>query len=218
MLFKLSGPGGAYLVRRWARVLGHAVLGAGLLYALLLRPWMCTWGATAAEREAVLPGDDYIPGASIQATRAITLARSPAEVWPWLLQIGTRRAGWYSYDCLDNGCHPSAESILPEFQGLKQGDKVPITPDGKAGFPVALLIKDRLLGLGGGDGKVGALWAMVLEPLPEGRCRLILRLRMRVKPWYIGIPAQLLLEPVHFIMERKMLLGLQRRLKRDLPL
>ena len=211
MIYWLSGPRGADQFRRWARALWRVLLGACLLYAFLVRPWMRTWGATAAECEAALPGDDFVPGASTQATRAITLGSPPEAVWPWLVQIGTRRAGWYSYACLDNGCHPSAEAILPEFQGLKQGDKVPISPDGKASFPVALLLKERLLGLGGDDGKVGALWAMVLQPLPEGRCRLIVRLRMRVRPWYVGLPAQLLLEPVHFIMERKMLLELERR-------
>ena len=202
--------------RKLWKKLGMGVLVLGAFYAIFFRPWMKTWGATPQEVAEALPGDDFVPGAKVQATRAITLDGPPELVWPWLIQIGTRRAGWYSYDCLDNGCHASAEEILPEYQGLKLGDKIPVTPDGKAGFPVALFVRDRLLGLGGDDGKTGALWAMVLRPLPDGKTRLILRLGMRVNPWYIGIPAQWLLEPIHFIMERKMLLELQRRLKANL--
>lgn len=183
-----------------------------LAYAFGARPWMRHWGATTAEAAEALPGDDFVGSARMQVTRAVTLDGPPEQVWPWLIQIGTGRAGWYSYDCLDNGCRPSAESILPEWQKVKKGDKIPISPDGKANFPIEIFEKNKVLGLGGRDGDFGAMWAMVLKPLEGGKTRLIIRFRMRLDPWYCGIPSQLLLEPAHFIMERKMLLELKRRL------
>ena len=200
----------------WIRAFA-ALGGLAVLYGFFVRPWMKTWGATPGEARGSLPGDGFVADGRIQATRAITLEGPPSRAWPWLLQIGTRRGGWYSYDRLDNGGHPSAESILPQYQGLKVGDKVPITPDGKASFPVALLVQEQVLGLGGDDGKVGALWAMVLRALPNGKTRLIVRLTMRVRPRPLGLLAELCLEPVHFIMERKMLLELQRRSWRPGP-
>jgi hypothetical protein len=81
--------------------------------APLFRPWHTRWGATRAETRSVMPGDEYFPGAQFQATRAITIAAPPNRVWPWLMQVGFGRAGFYSYDLLDGLGHPSAELVLP---------------------------------------------------------------------------------------------------------
>lgn len=81
------------------------------------------------ERYRRLPGDELLPkpsGSSL--THAITIRRPPHEVWPWLAQMGAGRAGWYSYDVIDNGRQPSAERILPEFQGVEVGGIFPALP------------------------------------------------------------------------------------------
>jgi hypothetical protein len=94
----------------------------------LLRPWHTRWGATPAEARSTMPGDEYFPRAQFQATRAITIDAPPSDVWPWLLQVGYGRAGFYSYDLLDSLGRPSAERVVPEFQAVGIGDWVPMSP------------------------------------------------------------------------------------------
>ena len=112
------------------------VAAAAVAYARYLRPWQLTWGATAGEVSRSLPGDDLIPRPTFNATRAITIAAPPEEIWPWLVQVGLTRAGWYSYDILDNLGRRSATRIIPELQDLAPGDIIPMSPDGKQGMKV----------------------------------------------------------------------------------
>ena len=91
------------------------------------------WGATDDEVARLLPGDGDVPQPTFNATRAVTIAARPDEIWPWLIQIGVTRAGWYGYDWLANLGHPSAERILPEFQRLAGGDVLPPRPHGTQG-------------------------------------------------------------------------------------
>jgi hypothetical protein len=95
--------------------------------APLYRRWHLRWGATDAEVAAAMPGDELVLHASFAATRAITVAVPPEDVWPWILQLGTGRAGWYSYDLFDNAARPSADLILPQFQAIRTGDWVPMS-------------------------------------------------------------------------------------------
>ncbi len=108
-----------------------AILAWGLtivcLGALNYRRWHLAWGATAAESEAAMSGDSLISKAHFAATRSITIGASPVAVWPWIVQMGYGRAGWYSYDPLDNVGRRSATVILPEYQHPKIGDAVPMT-------------------------------------------------------------------------------------------
>jgi hypothetical protein len=94
--------------------------------ASLSRRWHLRWGATDAEVASAMPGDELVPHRSFTATRAITVAAPPEDVWPWILQLGTGRAGWYSYDLFDNAARPSADRILPQFQAIRTGDWVPM--------------------------------------------------------------------------------------------
>ena len=94
----------------------------------LYRRWHLTWGATPTEVAAALPGDAFLAPAPYRSTRAISIKAPPAAVWPWLVQVGCLRAGWYSNDLLDNLARPSAKTILPEFQGLAVGQWVPMAP------------------------------------------------------------------------------------------
>ena len=87
------------------------------MYLWVLKPWHMRWGATDEEAHGAMPGDDLIAGAG-PATRAITIRAAPENVWPWLVQLGYGKAGWYSYDWIDNDFKPSADQIMPEYQTL----------------------------------------------------------------------------------------------------
>src|SRR5512146_1377829 len=82
-----------------------------------------------------LPGDELVP-ARVQWTNGVTIHARPSEIWPWLVQMGCRRAGVYSYDGLDNGGVPSADRIIPAFQHVEAGDVLPWTPTDNDGFVV----------------------------------------------------------------------------------
>ncbi|MCJ7532276.1 MAG: hypothetical protein MUO64_14760 [Anaerolineales bacterium] len=86
-----------------------------------------------------MPGDEIVKNPTFNATRAVTIQARPEQIWPWLVQIGHKRAGWYSYDWVDNLGRPSAEHIIPDLQNFKEGDLIPISLDGKKGFWVKAL-------------------------------------------------------------------------------
>lgn len=172
-------------------------------YAVAIHPWLRTWGADADELEKPLPGDDLVLGNASQTTRAVTIDASVDEVWPWLAQIGQDRGGLYSYEWLENlaGCRMrNAASVHPEWQERDIGDTVFL--HWAHGLKVARFEPKRMLALEG--------WgAFVLEPLTGDRTRLIARGRMKGGParWLYTV----LLEIPHFLMERKMLLGIRDR-------
>lgn len=212
---------------RRASVRRGVAVGAGLAYAVLLRPRLLTWGATRAEAASALPGDDLVED-RWRTTRAITIDAAAEDVWPWLVQMGFGRAGWYSYDWLerligagDFAEGGSARSVLPQFQSLAVGDSVPLSADGGliaavVDPPRALVLRMAMSVLTGAparDGDRAVLdwtWAFVL--LPAGRAsRLLVRVRADYRPRALGVLVPLLLEPVHLLMERAMLRGLRTR-------
>ena len=101
-------------------------------YALWVRPRVLRWGATEEEVRRPYPGIELVPGGSRGATMAVTIDAPPSQVWPWLVQMGCDRAGWYSWDRLDNGGVPSSEHMHPEWQKLSVGDHLASTPNGRA--------------------------------------------------------------------------------------
>ena len=107
---------------------------AFIVYRFAIRPWHLRWGATDEESARAMPGDELLPDAR-PATRAITVAAPPEAIWPWLVQLGYGRAGWYSYDWIDNDFKRSADRILPEHQHLDVGDEILMMPT--MGFEVA---------------------------------------------------------------------------------
>jgi hypothetical protein len=124
-------------------VLGAAVGSAGAAIGFAkVRTEFKTWGIDSEEGASVLPGDDIVADAEAVATRGIDIAAPPAAVWPWLMQLGYGRAGWYSYDQLDMD-RPSADRIIPELQQLAVGDIVPTHPGG--GFEVRILDPEKAL-------------------------------------------------------------------------
>jgi hypothetical protein len=117
--------------------------GAIALYASVLRPRIQWLGTSNEERTATYPGDDLIPGGRRYGAMATTIAAPPERIWPWLLQMGCDRAGFYSFDRLDNGGRASSEHIHTEWQNLREGDRIASAPDGSHWFDVALLVPER---------------------------------------------------------------------------
>jgi hypothetical protein len=105
-----------------------AAAGAAAAYAYAVRPWWRAWGVDPDESAMPLPGDDLVPDPTVVETRAIDIDAKPDEVWPWIVQMGYGRAGWYSYDAIDMK-GGSLEHIDPALQGLAEGDMIPVAPD-----------------------------------------------------------------------------------------
>lgn len=162
---------------RWILVGG--VLGA--VYLKVVRPWTMRWGATDQEVDQHLPGDDVVARADFNATQAITIKARPEDVWPWLVQIGTGRAGWYSYDRIDNAGVPSARTVVPELQGLSVGDLIPMVKGKAVGLTVKELEPNRRMLWW--DGKGEYTWEWILAPIGDQSTRLIRRLRATYPPF-----------------------------------
>lgn len=187
---------------------GFLGLAAAAAYARVWRPWQLTWGATPDEVARSLPGDGLVSSPTFNATRAISIGVPPEQVWPWLVQVGVRRAGWYSYDLLDNLGRPSARRIVPEWQHLAPGDVVPMSPDGKQGIEVYSLEYPHSM-IWGTPGDT--TWVWQLDTQSDGTTRLITRIRSRIRWTPMSIAFSALLEVADFWMIRKMLTGLRER-------
>ncbi|HET6836564.1 MAG TPA: hypothetical protein VFH24_00910 [Gemmatimonadales bacterium] len=180
--------------------------------------------ARPAERTRPLPGDELLPDTMTSLTHAITIRRPPHEVWPWLLQMGAGRAGWYSYDFIDNGRRPSARRIRPELQHTETGDVFPAMPGVTDGFTVLSVDPERSLILGwvSPEGQPITTWAFVLEEPERGSTRLLVRARARAgyRPPF-GLPlwtVNNLVQWGHALMQRKQLLGIAQRAEAAAPL
>jgi hypothetical protein len=204
-----------------------AVIGAAGVCALTCaRRELRNLGATCAERRGTLPGDEIVPEAKSSSTMAVTIDMPPSEVWPWLVQMGSDRAGFYSWDRLDNGGRPSATEIHPEWQDLEVGDRVLSTPDGRYWFDVERLEPEHVLVLRSSvdvrrrrpydpsgerprffsDG----VWAFVLHELPEGKTRLVVRASGAARPRLLGAANVLFWDPAHVVMQARQLRNLKR--------
>ncbi len=170
-----------------------------VVYASAIGPWHRRWGATEDEVRRRMPGDELLPTDSASTTRAITIEATPADVFPWLLQIGYGRGGWYSYDWIDNDGEPSLERIDPALQRLAVGDRIEMLPG--VGPVVKRIDPDHYV-LSGGDADS---WCLLVEPAGEGRARLISRWR---QDWAKGLGTYawlVITDPGSFLMEQRML-------------
>jgi hypothetical protein len=183
-------------------------------------------GASPSEETFVLPGDGLVPSPKYQRTMSTTVEAPRQEVWPWLVQMGCQRAGWYSIDRLDNGGKPSASQIIPELQRLQVGQVLPWKPVGSEGFTVLAIRKDEALILGTpsllkGSHKVESelddTWAFVLEPIGGQATRLVTRVRADYRPSLKMSMLTLWLRPAHWIMEAAQLRNLKRRIEATIP-
>jgi hypothetical protein len=192
------------------------VLLAGL-YLWAIRPRLLTWGAAQEEVRLSLEGDVIVKTPHFIATRAVTIKAPAHEVWKWIVQIGSARAGWYSLDWIDNGGVPSSKKILPEFQKIEVGYFIPFTPDQKNGMWVKEFQENRYILWW--DKKGNGTWGWYLRQYANGQTRLITRLRTKYDfsfPWMLYY---LFYDFGDIIMMRKCMLGIKERaesnLKRD---
>jgi hypothetical protein len=211
-----------------ARHAGAAALAlAGAYTAMLVgaRRWHQHWGATDEEITKPLPGDDLIPESKLDSTHAITIHAPAERIWPWLAQMGYEdRAGTYSYDLFERTIGRNLYRIDPGLPPLVAGGTMPFYP----GAPMTVAVADPPHALvllqvtaGGeaidpagtwGDEYVAWSWAFVLEPVDATTTRLLIRMRVSYQPTAKWAPYMwLLVEPAHFVMGRRQLLGLRQR-------
>jgi hypothetical protein len=185
-----------------------AVSGGAVLYRELLRQPILTWGATAEETEARLPGDELLENADGVATRAITIDAPASAVWPWIAQMGpSPRGGAYTYDWIENllglNMH-SAETVLPDYQDPQVGEGVGYGTN-KMSFKI--VEPEHVLATQSADGNW--VWSFILDQ-QDGRTRLISRNRFRLPRMRDRI-GMIPMEPGSLLMERKMLHGIKQR-------
>jgi hypothetical protein len=205
-----------------------AAAGAGVsAYAFALRPRLLRAGATEEEVKSPYPGADLVPGSRRGATMAVTINALPDQVWPWLIQMGHDRAGWYSWDLLDNFGANSADRIHPEWQAIAVGDRLATTPSGGQWFEVAAVDPPRFLALRAAFDFRGrplaptglrprvytdSVWCFLLHELPGGRTRLVVSGYAAERPRPVQAMIDFLIwEPAHWVMQKRQFANLRRR-------
>jgi hypothetical protein len=204
-----------------------AVAGAAALCWFLARPRLLRWGATAAEIARAWPGDDLVEQPSARGVRAVTIETPPGAIWPWIMQIGRDRGGFYSYTWLENLIGADIHNVYALMSGIPDrqvGDTVWMGPEnrfgGQARMAVARVIPRRAMVLvmpadidrvlQGSLAREGA-WAFALDPISESRTRLVVLSLGSTRPRRGRRAADLLFwEPAHFVMERRMMLTIKR--------
>jgi hypothetical protein len=220
------------------RVLPITATVAAAVYALWLRPRMLAWGATHDEVGRRYPGDELIPQPDHCATMATTLPAPPERVWPWLVQMGGDRGGWYTWDRLDNNGKPSADRIMAQYQTLETGQRLtrasaPGQPPGW--FTVVMVEPNRTLVLRSSYGLfsgrqfdpltdptpwawVDGVWSFHLQRTTDGQTRLVVRNPGRSGPTAVARLFTLLIgEPTHFAMQTRQFHNLRMREDLSLP-
>jgi hypothetical protein len=185
----------------------------GLVYWFPVRRWFSRWGTTPEELGRVMPGDGLIPDPTDMSMQSVTVNAPPEDIWPWLVQIGYRRGGLYSYDWLDRLFgfldRPSATRILPEFQELAVGDKIPWGHDTE--LTVGALEPLRALALSYEAYGFNWVWQFGLYPRDDHRTRLVTRGTEHAPSKLLWWLAMRIMEPASFVMTRRFLLGIKER-------
>ena len=188
-----------------------AIIALLILYFAWLRELQMTWGATAEEEGRYMAGDELLEDPELDATRAVEIEAPPEQVWPWLVQMGWKKAGLYSFGRLDNGGMPSAERIVPEYQNLKVGDS--ILPSLKVvemepNRSMLWVFQERA-----GPWK-NATRSWGLYETDDGHTRLVSRLRQEYSfDSFRDTFSWILLDPMEICMTRMTLLGIKRRVE-----
>jgi hypothetical protein len=212
-------------MKRRASVVSGTLAGTAAVAAFVVasRRRYLRLGATAAEAAMPLSGDAMLPQADLVATRAITIEAPPTRVWPWLVQMGQGRGGFYSYDALENlvGCDlHSADRIIDEWQGLAVGDAVRLHPD--VPLTVAEIEEGSAIVLRGGvplgetPPPYDFTWAFVVRDGADGTTRLVVRERWLYHQRWAGLVVEPA-EAVSAVMSHKMLRGIKERAERGRP-
>jgi hypothetical protein len=189
------------------------LVGVVLIYLLVLRPWHLNWGATKQEVMLVLPGDSIVHKPDFNATRGITIHSNPELIWRWIIQIGSKRAGWYSIDWMDNAGIKSSDKILPEFQKIEIGQFIPFTPDQKNGLWVKEFKEHEYILWSDKEKKASWLWQ--LNQSNDGTTRLITRLRTKYIWKGIWIIYYILYDFGDIIMMSKCMMGIKKRADKE---
>jgi hypothetical protein len=204
---------------------------AGLIGYVALHRLGQTYGSTSLERRAPMPGDDIVAKPQFVITHGITIDAPPQSVWPWLVQMGWHRGGWYTARWVDKLLFPanreSADYVMEDFQDLQVGDFIPDgAPETECGFVVERLEPPRLLVLHStshlplqwrrsGRASIDWTWVFSVLPVDSGRrTRFIFRWRAATKPWWLTLSAWVMIVPADFIMSGDMLRGVKRRAER----
>lgn len=213
-------------LRRRAR--GRVAIVAATVGVIAASQWLGrTAGSTQAERRQPLPGDELIDHPTVVTNHAATIPVPPDQVWPWLVQMGWHRGGWYTPRLVDRllfPCNwPSATQLVPELQRpLQVGDRIPDGPPGTAWFVVERVDPPKLLVLhstthlpGSWRTRLGAAvdwsWTFTLIDSGDGGTRLLLRVRGRTRPWWLTVTYVAALIPADYVMAPGMLAGIRRR-------
>jgi hypothetical protein len=190
------------------------ILSIGFYY-VAVRPTQLRWGATQEELARPLPGDDLVASPSLCATRAVTIAGRPEDIWPWIIQIGYDRAGFYGYDLIEilgskRGIR-SAATIVPELQRLSVGDRVYMSRI--AYLVIHSMTPNRLLVWAGGESPSTGAFTFGLFPVDEKHTRLVVRARVRYRWTDPRIPLDLFTEFGDHVAVPRMLLGVKDRVE-----
>ncbi len=181
-------------------------------YSIPMRNWFARWGTTSEERSMKMAGDALIAHPTDVSTGAVTIDAPPEDIWPWLIQLGSKRGGFYSYDWLDRLFRfldrPSATQIIPEFQHLAVGDSIDWGPDK---LVVAYLDPNRALAFRYNARGMEWVWQFQLSPVDHRHTRLVDRGTERIPHTLLWWIAMRLMEPAAFIMTRRMMLGVKQR-------
>jgi hypothetical protein len=216
------------------RINGAAALGvaASVVYRRWIVPRLMTWGATDDEVAGPFPGAELVPGGERGATMAVTIEATPEQIWPWLVQMGWDRGGFYSWDLLDNAGRPSAKKVHPEWQDLAVGDSLKCL--GLPSYAVATLEPNRFLGLywlGDLRGRLldpsqprpaaymEGYWAFQLKELPDGRTRLVIDGYQAARPrWFERLMYDWVFPVMVWIMQARMMVVLKRNIERSVSM
>ncbi|MGZ3516505.1 MAG: hypothetical protein ACXVAM_04940 [Vulcanimicrobiaceae bacterium] len=196
-------------------------------YAVIVRPKFLRWGATQSEMDGPWPGDNLVSDPVSTVTRAITIHAPASAIWPWIVQIGQNRAGFYSYTWLENAVGarmPRIDRIIPEFQHRSVGDTVWLASPSRYGglgrMVVAVLVPERAMILttpsdaervfSGRPIREGT-WGFMLDQEASQTTRLVMRSVGAAQPLFPArLASALLFDSAHFIMEQKMMREIKR--------
>jgi len=184
-----------------------------LTYLFMIRPWHLKWGATKEEQTLELPGDNNVQRPNFNATRGITINSTPELIWKWIIQIGSRRAGWYSSDWIDNAGINSSEKILLEFQKIEVGQFIPFTPDQQNGMWVNDFKEHEYILWVDKEGR--ATWLWYLYPIDEKLSRLLTKLRTKYVWKGFWIIYYLLYDFGDIVMMSKCMKGIKERAEKE---
>lgn len=184
-------------------------VGLALVYLFIIRPWHLHWGAEKQEVALSMPGDEIVSKPDFNGTRGITINSTPELIWCWIIQIGSKRAGWYSFDWIDNGGVKSSDKILPEFQKIEVGQFIPFTPDKKNGLWVREFKEYEYILWSDNENKASWLWQ--IRQLNDGEARLVTRLRTKYIWKGFWIIYYLIFDFGDIIMMSKCMKGIKKR-------